>query len=217
MSVSKYFEDATETQEAIRDCRLLEKAYDTPTYKTKTEQVFIKQEDDCIVFAIAGSNQIRDWRNNLNKKQAPIYDFEVSEGFLFGAKAIQEDVLNVANATGMSIHLTGHSRGGAVASILAIILEKAGFTASLRTFGSPKWTKSQISSEVINNSVRYVTPGDLITMWPVRSGFKHLGNRILIGKDIDRHAGRFFDVYDSHMLSYYMIELYAKALDESQY
>ena len=89
------------------------------------------------------------------------------EGFSAAAKQVFDD-LKPLLLQGYRIKLTGHSLGGAVAAILALYLDQAGFDIErVVTFGQPKFTNIAGAAEFRRIAlIRVVTPVDLVPLLP---------------------------------------------------
>jgi hypothetical protein len=90
------------------------------------------------------------------------------EGFAFAARQVYADLLPHLGS-GYRIGLTGHSLGGAVAAILALHLDAAGFDVGrVVTFGQPKVTNIPGAAELGRiGLLRVVTPVDLVPLLPL--------------------------------------------------
>lgn len=212
----------TETELAIEDCRCLRKSYDNPSVVNESEQFYHEEQDDRHVFAIAGTDStgaLRDWILNLSKRLKTLTReprISVHRGFLAGAEMLFSAIESIAAVNDKPVHLTGHSRGGPVASICALVLastpEYSDRKVSLTTFASPYWTKSQIDAKVLEESHRYKTKGDFIADWPEVTNrtsrpWVMFGTEHVLGEEKDRHPGAFFDVWDVHSIANYELEL----------
>lgn len=100
-----------------------------------------------ITVSFRGSSSVRNWIANVVFVQSSCSDLVsgclVHTGFYNAWKEVASKVtaaVKSAKATypSYSIGVTGHSLGGAVATLGAAYLRKAGYTADLYTFGSPR-------------------------------------------------------------------------------
>ncbi|CCC09085.1 unnamed protein product [Sordaria macrospora k-hell] len=100
-----------------------------------------------ITVSFRGSSSVRNWIANVVFVQSSCSDLVsgclVHTGFYTAWKEVATKVtaaVKSAKATypSYSIGVTGHSLGGAVATVAAAYLRKAGYTADLYTFGSPR-------------------------------------------------------------------------------
>lgn len=86
---------------------------------------------ECIIAAIAGTNDSKDWKNNLSfRKRTYIFGGKVASGFgaHFGLirKPLVKAIHDEFNRNPRPIYLCGHSLGGAVCYLLALVLTKSG-------------------------------------------------------------------------------------------
>ena len=97
------------------------------------------------------------------------------------------------NQTSKKLIVSGHSQGGAIATLAATELSAKGYTiTSCNTFGTPKIAKDDISLPFEYN--RFVYHNDIAVRLP--PGFKHIGNGIY-----SRHYGVFSST--DHSRSYW--------------
>jgi len=204
----------------IRQITFIEDAYDDPTLKVHNDSLLIKHDEaGHHHIGVAGSNgNWTDWvgsRGNFTITQDKIPDVgkTATRGFVNAALACFQEIERRFNIT-TSVHISGHSRGGPIASILACLIHsRLGIQdIELTTFGSPKFTtdKSFNDFEFMKTSSRVVSIGDTVTDMPghVRGFLRkapmvHLGKEYRIGNEKHRHMLKLMDNYDAHMISMY--------------
>lgn len=161
-----------------------------------TSQVsyFLSSADGVQTIAIRGTANLENAMLDLDLELKPdtVLDIKLHQGFGSGAKAVYEDIKPFL-AKDQPIHLTGHSLGGAIAVILAMYLQKEGYSVEqVITFGQPKVT-NVTGAEKFDNLplIRVVTPNDIVPLVPPLSPmqirdldiFWHMGEEvILLGK-----------------------------------
>lgn len=99
-----------------------------------------------IVFSVRGSTNLRNWIANLNMDLEPttlVSGGKVHDGFNTAWNEMSAEVMSTVKAAaakypGFKIVATGHSLGGAVATIGAGFLRKAGHAIDIYTFGAPR-------------------------------------------------------------------------------
>ncbi|EPE10300.1 lipase [Ophiostoma piceae UAMH 11346] len=127
--------------------------------KTETDMIGFAGYDpvkDQIVVTYRGSSSIRNWLANIQIDQVPCSKYlsaglsasigsscKLHEGFAKAWTSLSNDTYNgVAKALAAhpsaAIVVTGHSLGGAVATIAAAELRSKGYTVDLFTYGSPR-------------------------------------------------------------------------------
>lgn len=141
-----------------------------------------------IYVTFRGSTSVIDWLNNLdfNLTTYPISSCTgcaVNEGFLLSERSIIASLTQ--NLTGLvafysnpKIIVTGHSLGGALATLTIIDLLIAGFTnIELMNFGSPKVGNlpfAEYASNLIGDRYRVTHYQDIVPNFPDDSQYVHI-------------------------------------------
>ncbi len=117
---------------------------------------------------------------------------DIHQGFLLSARDIYQQ-LQAEIKTGYKINTIGHSLGGGVALILAMMFDAQGYDiAEVITFGQPKVTNISGSQQFKHlNIIRLVNPKDVVPLVPPVdpmdlmnfSIFWHQGTEILLHKN----------------------------------
>jgi hypothetical protein len=136
-------------------------------------QYYTFDEDDRTIVAIRGTRpaEIRNWIANaiVTGARDTIVRVDVHEGFLVAARVVEAS-LSASLDRRRHIHLTGHSLGGALATLLALRLERRGYTVSVTTFGAPKLTTfAAFAKEPRLHQLplqRIVNAGDVVPHFP---------------------------------------------------
>lgn len=158
-------------------------------------QAFIFRTDDCMVLSFRGTQEIRDWMTNLDMKlrnftirrggktMLSSYKGRVHTGFFLGWAEIERDVLaqierwKMKDSTnGISrplppLLITGHSLGGALATMAAASLHENGIqVAGLYTFGQPRVGdlsfSRQLNANLSGKIFRFVNNNDIVPHVP---------------------------------------------------
>ncbi|MEO1403203.1 MAG: lipase family protein, partial [Cyanobacteria bacterium J06635_1] len=164
--------------------------------KEHDTQAFMFQTKKCIVLAFRGSQEMRDWQTNFNCRPRPFSirpgggktiissaykDGKVHKGFFLGWASIERKVLKQLDdwekvrikkgQTLLPLLVTGHSLGGALATMAAASLQENGIRiAGVYTFGQPrvgdtKFT-SQFNQKLADKFFRFVNNNDVVPHLP---------------------------------------------------
>ncbi|MGD1854300.1 MAG: hypothetical protein ACFB2W_08605 [Leptolyngbyaceae cyanobacterium] len=158
-------------------------------------QALIFRTDECMVLAFRGTQEVRDWTTNLNmrlrnftirragKTTLSSYKGKVHTGFFLGWAEIERDVLDQLERwrttdlkNGISrplppLLITGHSLGGALATMAAAALHENGVdVAGLYTFGQPRvgdlTFSRQLNANLSGKVFRFVNNNDIVPHVP---------------------------------------------------
>lgn len=167
-------------------------------YDSDDTQGLIVEYPDEIVIAFRGteSQNIGDFLTDINIKKMFLKDWgEVHEGFYQAINKIALDMLRyLIPYPDKKIYLTGHSMGGALATLFAFRAYCFSINfESLYTFGSPRVGDrkfaTRFNTEFEGKSFRVVKTCDVITRIPTRlSGYKHVDKLIYIDHEDTIHA-----------------------------
>ncbi len=166
-------------------------------------QAVIFRTDEFMVLAFRGTQEIRDWTTNLDMKLRNFtirragkttlssYKGKVHTGFFLGWADIERDVLaqlerwqNEPSTTGRSFRtlppllITGHSLGGALATMAAASLHENGINvAGLYTFGQPRvgdlTFSRQLDKNLAGKVFRFVNNNDVVPHVPPPFSFQN--------------------------------------------
>lgn len=173
----------------IKDTRDDFQYFNNKEYDT---QAFIFRVDECIVLAFRGSQEIRDWYTNFSMQlrkftirregQTTIssYKGQVHTGFFLGWASVEKDVLAQMKhwqeelkpgETLPPLLVTGHSLGGALATMAAASLQENNMSvAGLYTFGQPRagdiaFTR-QLNNTLPGKVFRFINNNDVVPHVP---------------------------------------------------
>ena len=132
-----------------------------------------------VYVAIRGSDDWQDWRSNFRLLgRDNWYGIAVHRGFGHAARGLEGQVLDLISLhSGKRIVFCGHSRGGAIALLLAIAAEQHFPTTVVQcvTFGQPRVsTETQIRERFYGEYIRVQNGSDAVCRWP-KIGFSHAG------------------------------------------
>lgn len=141
-------------------------------------QCFIGSTADVLLVAFRGTESLGDWLGNLNAFSTQKPYGRVHRGFWGGFQAVAE-LLEEAfwQLDALPVVLTGHSLGGALATIAAAEWKDIRKIASVYTFGQPRVGQEDFGDTVAStfgkHFYRFVNDDDIVTRVP--PGFDHVG------------------------------------------
>lgn len=169
---------------------------------TDTQGIFGDAFDDRLVIAFRGSEEtgIADWITDLKFIPA-VYPYadppdkrvHVHLGFLGAYQSVRDAILDAAKSTThRQIICTGHSLGGALATLSALDIARnvPGKSVSCYTYGSPKVGNdlfAKIYNKYVPRTYRFVNGADLVPTIPP-GAFAHVGQLCYVGKAADRES-----------------------------
>ncbi len=142
-------------------------------------------EMDMAVVSFRGTENVRDWETNLRYSLTPV-DFpqpstnesmgRVHQGFLDAFVSVRDQVDRyMPYVVGVPVFITGHSLGGALATLGAAHLSGWGLAACY-TFGAPRVGNKSFSSSLRTPVYRVVNPLDTVPSVPGwLRGYRHAG------------------------------------------
>jgi predicted lipase len=148
---------------------------------------FIASSEREVIISIAGTESAHDVLADaeIEMREARICDIKVKvhEGFLAECESVMDEVDEWFNKFGHSgetrkFLVTGHSLGGAVATLLSLrLFEYLGFAPKVITFGSPRVgdrSLRKLFNARIADGLRFVHNHDIVPWMPIWP-YKHLG------------------------------------------
>ena len=171
-------------------------------------QAALIEHKDYLCMAFRGTDQLADWLDNLDAFPTEELFGEFHRGFWKSTEDVW-DVIWQAYKDRISVSkrplfITGHSLGGAMATIAAarLVHHDLPFT-SVYTFGQPRAltreTARIFNAECSSRFYRFHNNNDLVTRVPARlMGYSHVGSYLYITeeKTIHREAGFWFRFVD---------------------
>lgn len=143
-------------------------------------QGFIARSSDVMLIAFRGTDQLTDWLDDLDVRPESRPYGIVHAGFLAAFRRVEAQLKSALAGAGVRrIWLTGHSLGGALATITAAELRPQSFTG-IYTYGQPRVVdaaaRGMLDNTYAGRFVRFVNNRDLVTRVP--PGFLHVGRLI---------------------------------------
>lgn len=140
--------------------------------------VYTQPEEKKHVVVVRGSMLLKrpqDLLMNINIQEVTFNEYGIHKGFFDEAKKIKQELdhKNVLEKD-YTIDFTGHSSGGCIASILAMLLhEKTTNIGEVITFGQPKFIRHAYGCPIkLTRVVNIADPIPILPIWD----YKHMGN-----------------------------------------
>ena len=157
----------------------------------------IKWVADGNIIAFRGSEDNDDWNTNFDISMSP-YEFELShmrlpggevhDGFLNRWKELRSEIhthISKFTTIDQPLIITGHSLGGAIATLCALDLAISGLSVKLVVFGSPRVGNddfARLVDHVLDNHIRVINWGDPVPrVPPLAVGYRHAGKSLRVG------------------------------------
>lgn len=192
---------ATLAQLSYSDARAVRRALEAlwrdrlTIFSIGPSQGFVATSEHCVVVAFRGTDQIGDWWDNLNVPAQPsdIVGGGAHGGFLRAYGSVRDTVataLDAASGTPKRLWFTGHSLGGALATIAAMDHADRGVNG-VATFGQPRAfddaARRHIAGTLRGRYDRIVNDGDIVPRIPGTLG--HAGRLRLLddGGPVEAH------------------------------
>ena len=147
----------------------------------------VGDEMDMAVVSFRGTENVQDWMTNLQYSMAPADSLSpaanesaarVHHGFRDAFRSVRGQVDRYLScAEGLPVFITGHSLGGALATLGVAYLSGWGLAACY-TYGAPRVGDRAFASSLKTPVYRVVNPGDPVPLVPGRfRGYRHAGDR----------------------------------------
>ena len=150
-------------------------------------QGFIAFNQDAVVLTFRGTESIADWMTDSYALLTPMEEVsgKVHSGFLWALDLVWDDILQIlqkVQKNSQPLWITGHSLGGALATLaairLAMNLDKP--INGVYTFGQPRVCDRNLArllnQELKTRFFRFVNNNDIVTRLPTREmNYSHVG------------------------------------------
>ena len=163
-------------------------SYDSQLFENGRMKGFVKNTREVILVSFQGSDGPLDWFRNLKffkKRYSGCQRCKIHTGFFEAYSPLRDEMLQKVNnfyqEHPKKVLVTGHSLGGAMATLAAVDLVNARYTVDLITFGTPRVGNKEFAQYVdrivkgLNLRVTY--KNDIVTVVP-NIGYRHAGQEI---------------------------------------
>jgi pimeloyl-ACP methyl ester carboxylesterase len=165
-------------------------------FSAQSTQAFTATDADHLHVAFRGTeaNPI-DWSRNARFQPVAGEFGRIHSGFGSGVEEVWQDVLATIAGTGKPAVFTGHSLGGALATLAALRADRAGHpVAAVYTYGQPRVGhldfSRAFSERLDDRTFRSINHVDLVTRVPLLfQGYRHVGQRIYFDRSGAIHIG----------------------------
>lgn len=184
-------------------------------FDNNSAQAALIEHKDYLCWAFRGTNELEDWLDNINAFSTKQLFGEFHRGFWKSVEDVwpglshKHEELQAKDKR--PLFMTGHSLGGAMATIAAarLVHEDIPFSA-VYTFGQPRAMTREtaliFNSECKSRFFRFQNDNDIVTRVPARlMGYSHVGSYLYINEEKEIHPEvgfwfRFIDKLDIDIL-----------------
>lgn len=181
------------------------------SYSKNSAQAALIEHADYVCMAFRGTDEVGDWFDNVNAFSHKVLFGEFHRGFWTSLEDVWPGLAKrygtLMNRKVRPIFFTGHSLGGAMATLAAakFVHDDKPFT-SVYTFGQPR-AMDRETSRIFNMECksrfhRFQNNTDLVTRVPTRlMGYSHVGSFVYISQEETLHTDpgfwyKFVDYFD---------------------
>ncbi len=154
--------------------------------QTDATECFVAATPDTLLVTFRGTAGLRDWLSDLNTFSTTASYGSLHRGFYFAFQAVKsslEQVMRNIGTDNRMLVLTGHSLGGALATVAAAEWATSFKIRSVYTYGQPRVCKSDTASHIqtklASKFFRIVNDDDIVTRVP--PGYTHVGKLFHFG------------------------------------
>jgi pimeloyl-ACP methyl ester carboxylesterase len=131
---------------------------------------YVVSDKSNLVIALRGTDQVIDWVTNLRTNQVETPCGHAHQGFVESLDSVWDQIVSHVEGlldAGQTVWLTGHSLGGALATLAASRLLALGMEPYLTcTYGAPRVFHPRGAHRYLPRLYRFVNQGDLVPSMP---------------------------------------------------
>ncbi len=190
----------------------IEHTYDYEDTDVDTQAFIVSSKNEFLVLVFRGTeaNSFKDIRTDMGINLTPCpskkgrVHSKFKKAFELAYENIQKDLDGNNDFKELPLFITGHSLGGALATIAAKRLTHKGGIAACYTFGSPRVGDEEWSYDIKTPVYRVVNAIDCVTMVPPSGEFIYMAKSFL-GLDAIPYVGRILKWLLSLIDGYYHV------------
>ncbi len=173
------------------------KGFNGGTERKERTQAFIAQHEKIVIVAFRGTDEVSDWLDNISISLVPLSIGRVHRGFYRALQTVWSGMLETIDQfqdRGQSLWLTGHSLGGALATLAAVdLVEQDKPFYGVYTYGQPRCCDRVLARtfnvEAKNRFFRFQNNNDIVSRVPQRAmGYSHVGTFMYIDVNQKLHT-----------------------------
>ena len=166
-------------------------------FSVKGTQAFLAHNDKYAVLAFRGTES--DWRDvqaDIRAKREVTDQGKIHSGFYQAYGLVSGSIKDkLPEVKDFPLYITGHSLGGALATVATQDLEQSGFKdqiAACYTFGSPRVGNADFDKNIKSPVYRVINFVDIVTFVPLLTmGFIHVGDERYLDRGLPEQIRRF--------------------------
>lgn len=172
---------------------------DAATFQFADFHGFVAALDQAVLVAFRGTDNLENWMTDgrIIPVSNPVYPGQVHQGFNAAMEVIWPNMRGLLPVGARPIWVTGHSLGGALATLAALRLQAADFSVrAVYTYGSPRVGDPVFAASYPAPNYRFVNYNDLVPHVPSEQfllgvpgqgirlvHYQHVGTLEYLGRD----------------------------------
>lgn len=128
------------------------------------------------LMSFSGTTTLSDIKVSMDTSMIYVKEGKFHKGyFLYVQRIIKQIITYIKNYNIRTLYLTGHSFGGAIASIVMYFLKDYPIRIYTFTYGCPKYCTASIKQYVSSKSINYLNTADPVIYKPLNHELTRLG------------------------------------------